>query len=159
MDISVTLCYFCCMKSDYVGTKIKMAREYSGNSRTEFAKKIGASYDQLRQWELGIRNPKYEALTKIATASDIDLEYFTNEHAHPTMLQYYTTDYIADAYSNDKTIMLSSENQDYLTDLQMIYGMNLSSLTNMILDEYRYANPRRNENGEVIDKKIEYDIK
>lgn len=45
--------------------KIKYIREQLKMSQREFSEKIGYSQASVAQWELGQKNPKFEALTSI----------------------------------------------------------------------------------------------
>jgi transcriptional regulator with XRE-family HTH domain len=53
-----------------LGERIRNIRESKGLSQKEVSEKIGCSYQQLAQWEKGLRNPTYRNIEKIANALD-----------------------------------------------------------------------------------------
>ena len=53
---------------------ITVARESAGISQSELARRIGKSRQQVHDWESGARNPKLDALMKIAQALGVPLE-------------------------------------------------------------------------------------
>ena len=50
------------------GEKIRAARKKAGLTQTELAERLGVGYSAVGQWELGLRNPKFETLKKISAA-------------------------------------------------------------------------------------------
>ena len=56
-----------------VGKAIAEARKKAGMTQVELAKAIGVTQSQIANWESGWRNPKLEALMKIAKALGIDV--------------------------------------------------------------------------------------
>ena len=53
--------------------KIKSYRKSNGLTQKQLGEMIGSSEGMIRQYELGLRNPKMETLTKIANALNINL--------------------------------------------------------------------------------------
>lgn len=53
---------------------VKDARKKAGFTQIELAEKIGVAQQQLARWETGGRNPKLDALRKIATACGVPLD-------------------------------------------------------------------------------------
>ncbi|WP_392454857.1 helix-turn-helix domain-containing protein [Chryseomicrobium aureum] len=57
------------------GAKLKKLRERENLSRDEFAKKIGITYAALSKYELDLRQPDFETLTKIADYFEVSTDY------------------------------------------------------------------------------------
>lgn len=55
------------------GERIKTARVNKGITQQALANKIGASYQQISQYERNVRNPKLETILKIADALGIPM--------------------------------------------------------------------------------------
>ena len=60
------------MPDNEIGEKIKFYRSQKKMTQKELADKIGASYQQISQYERGQRKPKIETLRKIADALDTE---------------------------------------------------------------------------------------
>lgn len=54
-----------------VGERIKEARKLARLTQQELADKVGISYQQLSQYERGVRNPKNETIKRIADALEV----------------------------------------------------------------------------------------
>lgn len=53
------------------GERLKIARTEKGMTQLELANKIGASYQQISQYERDLRSPKFETLKRIADALNV----------------------------------------------------------------------------------------
>lgn len=62
-----------------VGNRIKEARRKAGLTQGQVADKLGVSTAAVAQWERGIRNPKYQTLSKIAAALDVNCHDLLSE--------------------------------------------------------------------------------
>lgn len=56
-----------------IGEKIKAARKKKGLKQEELAERLNISYQNIGQWENGVRTPKLQTLQKIASALDISM--------------------------------------------------------------------------------------
>lgn len=67
------LCYSTVIGDDSVtvGERIKEARKLARLTQQELADKVGISYQQLSQYERGVRNPKNETIKRIADALEV----------------------------------------------------------------------------------------
>ena len=61
------------------GEKIKQARERKKMTRTQLARRMGVSYDQVYQWETDRRHPKLETLCKISCVLEMSIMWFLPE--------------------------------------------------------------------------------
>lgn len=59
-----------------IGALIKQMRKKSGFTQSQLAEKVGISQAMIVQYEQGKRQPKFENLSKIADALDIDVNIF-----------------------------------------------------------------------------------
>ena len=59
-----------------IGDKIRKYREFRGLSQVTLAKLSGINVGTIRKYELGIRNPKPDQLTKIADALGLNVSVF-----------------------------------------------------------------------------------
>lgn len=58
-----------------IGEKIKELRKEKGLTQKKLGELCGMADTTIRQYELGIRNPKIKTLEKIATALDVNVQY------------------------------------------------------------------------------------
>lgn len=66
------------MNNNDLGKKIKKAILDSGLSQKDLSKKTGIKQQVLSDWVNGRRNPKIEALKKIAKATRVPLNFFVD---------------------------------------------------------------------------------
>lgn len=59
-----------------IGEQIKAIRKRKGLTQKALAKKSHVSPQLLNRWERGVRKPKYESISKIANALEIDAYLF-----------------------------------------------------------------------------------
>lgn len=57
-----------------VGDRIRAARKKAGMTQAELASKLGLPWQSISQWERDARNPKIEALEKIAMALQVNVD-------------------------------------------------------------------------------------
>ena len=66
-------------QGDNLGQKIRSLRKKQGLSQDELARKADIPYTTLTKIEIGvIKNPSFNAVSKIATALEINLDELTN---------------------------------------------------------------------------------
>lgn len=61
-----------------LGKRIKAERQKAGMSQKDLAERAGTSAAMIGHYETGYRRPKYDTLSKIATALGISYEEFRN---------------------------------------------------------------------------------
>ncbi|WP_347296262.1 helix-turn-helix domain-containing protein [Enterocloster bolteae] len=61
------------------GERIKQVRKEMNLTQKEFGKKCGLSEAMVRQYELGLRQPKVETLCRIAASLGVGLEAFMSK--------------------------------------------------------------------------------
>ena len=88
-----------------IGEFIKHTRKAIGITQKELALRAGISYQQLSQYERGVRSPGPNTLEKIVAGMDFDLTEF--------MLLYYSK--ISNSCDNDKH-PFSADQQEALND-------------------------------------------
>lgn len=59
-----------------MGKLIRQARKNDGLTQKELSQKVGTTFQNVAQWENGLRNPKIGVLRKIANACGVPLSYF-----------------------------------------------------------------------------------
>lgn len=57
-----------------VGQCIRRARKQAKLTQAELGAKLGIAYQGVAQWELGLRNPKYNTLLRIADALNVSID-------------------------------------------------------------------------------------
>lgn len=62
-----------------IGQRIREARKNAGLTQRELAEKSGTATGTIQQYELGKRKPRFEQISAIADALEIDLFYFKGE--------------------------------------------------------------------------------
>lgn len=59
-----------------MGKLIRQARKNAGLTQKELSQKVGTTFQNVAQWENGLRNHKIGVLRKIANACGVPLSYF-----------------------------------------------------------------------------------
>lgn len=121
--------------SNTIGEKIIALRKLMGYTRKQLADIIGVHPEQLRHWEKGIRNPKIEALERIASACDIDVRSLLNPEIPVEELKYHTIEYYV-PFSDRTEFYLTDANYDEILAIAIDKNMELSSALNYVLDKY-----------------------
>lgn len=134
------------MEFKNIGPKIEAARKLAGLSRTELARKIDSSYDQIRQWETGLRNPKIQSIQRIAQATDLADSFFLSENAGPEHVELYRIDEQLDGFYDEyipgfDNCGLNEDNFWYVFDGFQNTGLSFNQILNMIVSEYVQKNP------------------
>lgn len=80
------------------GEKIKLARKRARLTQKELGEKLNITYQQIGQYEKGIRKPKLETLDNIANALNIDVwELYDGYQLKPTQNdEHFWTAYLDD---------------------------------------------------------------
>ena len=118
-----------------IGDRIIAMRKYMGYTRKQLADIIGVHPEQLRHWEKGIRNPKIEALDKIASACDIDTQSLLDTDIPVNELKYHALEYYV-PFSNSTEFYLTDKNYDQIAAIAAEKNMELSSALNYVLEQY-----------------------
>ena len=134
------------MEIKNIGSKIEAARKLAGLSRTELARKIDSSYDQIRQWETGLRNPKFQAISRIAQATDLTDTFFLSEDVGPEYAELFTIDEQYVGHCDDyipgfDNCGLNEDNFWYVFEGFQHTGLSFKQILNMIVSEYVQNNP------------------
>ncbi len=61
------------------GERIRMIRKEKGMTQNQLGEACGIDAANIRKYELGKQNPKYETLEKIANAVDFPVSFFTGQ--------------------------------------------------------------------------------
>lgn len=69
-------------ENNLIGKKIRLYREYRKYTQVQLAELSGINVGTIRKYELGIRKPKQEQLSKIAAALKINLSAFYDLEIH-----------------------------------------------------------------------------
>ena len=118
-----------------IGEKIVAARKYIGYTRKKLADEIGVHPEQLRHWEKGIRNPKYDALDKIANACQIDDWFLFDSDIPISDLKYHTYEYFV-PFTNRESYYLTADNEAYIIELAEEKHMDPSAALNYLLEQH-----------------------
>lgn len=122
------------MKST-IGDKIIAARNNIGYTRKKLADEIGVHPEQLRHWEKGIRHPKREAIQKIASACEIDDQFFFDTEVKIEDLPYHTYEYFV-PFVGRESYYLTDDNHIRIQDFAMEKHIDPSAAVNYILDQF-----------------------
>ena len=90
-----------------VGELIKKYRLEKGIKQVELAKLCNIAASTIRQYELGLRNPKTERLKQIADALNVPFSYFLGielELSKEQILASFTTEELLNEIKRRKTI-------------------------------------------------------
>lgn len=91
----------------YVGELIKKYRLEKGIKQVELAKLCNIAASTIRQYELGLRNPKTERLKQIADALNVPFSYLLGielELSKEQILAGFTTEELLNEIKRRKTI-------------------------------------------------------
>lgn len=64
------------MSISNIGTRIKMARAYSGLNLRQLSKKIGVSAQAISKYEKGKASPTMDTIFKISEATKLPIDFF-----------------------------------------------------------------------------------
>lgn len=60
------------------GDKLRAVRKEKGLTQKALGELCGMSNEMVRRYELGIRNPKWETIERLANGLDVSMSYLTN---------------------------------------------------------------------------------
>lgn len=90
-------------KNENIARIIKYYRQLKDMSQDDLSKASGINVSTIKKYEVGLRNPKYEQLEKIADALGININSFYN-------MEYKTVgDFISSIISMDKQLDMNIE--------------------------------------------------
>lgn len=69
--------------ADSIGAMIRAARIDAGMTQAQLAAAVGTTFQNIGQYERGVRNPKIGTLQKIANALSLPVEHFSGEGDEP----------------------------------------------------------------------------
>ena len=118
-----------------IGEKIVAARKYIGYTRKKLADEIGVHPEQLRHWENGTRNPKLEAINKIAFACELDPIFFYIPNIPIEDLKFHSYEYTV-PFCGQEACYLTDENHDRIISFAEEKHMSPNAAVNYILDYY-----------------------
>ena len=87
-----------------LGERIQYAREKKGMRKVDLARALGVTYDRIRQWEKGIRNPKVDILKNIADVTGVSVLFLIGEEE-------------ADKMAKEKSVVVSVRVSDKVYDM------------------------------------------
>ncbi len=125
-----------------IGEKIKLARTLSDLTQKQLGIMTNLSDARIRQYELGIRNPKPEQLTSIASALNVPIEFF-HDRRIDSDLEIMHALFEIDNSRNIRIHQLSSETGD-VTE----YAISFNSIT---LNNYLNAWKKEKEQLNSVD--------
>lgn len=156
-----------------IGDKIKYYRELNNLTPIQLANKAGIPVDNIRKYESGARNPKTDALTKIATALGININSFLDikidnaTDAAPYLLNIGKTcgvRFVGKKDTNglyDKSVSIQFENgemQDFIIEwanrLETIKNLRESASNTLDADTKSYMQKRADDMEATLEESL-----